>query len=395
VRNAAKPQVDRGQVPCLEINHEGTKVFILFFVPAFAVVCITNLRAMYNMRHKVILWRASKDELMFKIRPFEATDEEYARVVEINNALWPDELNTVENLKYDDESRSPRHFYRRLVVELDERSATSEAQMQIIGVAWCGQEEYEGDRSRYFVGFQVDPQYAHLEYGAEGIGSAAMAYLLQLLTTCEPSPNCLVAYCREDKPDRLAFLKEQGFKEEMRFQDSELDVTTFDPTPFEDKVQQVKSLGIEILPLPELRTRFDDWMERIYEMDMEILPDEPGTGEFTPEPIEEYAKMFDYPSFLEEGWIVAVDGDICVGSSSIWNNKADPQRLYTNFTGVRRNYRRKGITTVLKLAIIEYVRQRGATRIITGNEENNPMYQINLKLGFKPRPGRLELHKKL
>jgi GNAT superfamily N-acetyltransferase len=193
----------------------------------------------------------------------------------------------------------------------------------------------------------------------------------------------------------LNFLNAQGFTEEMRFQNSELDVTTFDPAPFLDKVQQVKSLGIEILTLPALKTRFDDWMEQLYELDMETSQDEPTTGEFTPQPLEEYAKLFNQPSFLEEGWLIAVDSERCVGGSDLWNNQADPQKLNAGFTRVRRSHRRKGIATVLKLATIRYAQQRGATRIITENEENNPMYQINVKLGFKPKPAWLEFHKKL
>ena len=332
---------------------------------------------------------------MFRIRPFNSTDKEYARNVEINNTLRPDQLNTVENLKYEDKERNSQHFFQRLTIELDDSSAPSKEQGQIIGVAWCGQDQWVCDPGRYSVGFHVDPQYGQLEYGENGIGTAVMAYLLTLLKHRDPKPKLLITHWREDKADRLAFLKEQSFTEEMRFQDSELDVTTFDPSPFRDKLQQVKSLGIEILPFSELKARFNDWLERLYEMDMEILPDEPSTGEFTPEPIEEYAKMFNHPSFLEGGWLVAVDGNKCVGSSSIWNNKADPQKLYTNFTGVRHSHRRKGVATALKLAIIAYVQQRGATSIITGNEEKNPMYQINVKLGFKPRPGWLEFHKKL
>ncbi|MEM7132876.1 MAG: GNAT family N-acetyltransferase [Chloroflexota bacterium] len=332
---------------------------------------------------------------MFKIRGFNSTAEEYRRIVEINNALWPDELNTVENLKYEDKTRDVKRFFQRFVIELDESSLPTELRGEIIGEAWCGQMEYESDPGRYFVEFHVDPQYAVLEYGDDGIAQAAMTTLSQSLMNQNPRPTRLVTYWREDKTERLDFLKAQGYVQEMRYQDSELDVTTFEPLPFAGKQHQVKSLGIEILSISQLKERFDDWIERIYEMDMEILPDEPSTGEFTPEPIEEYAKMFDHPSFLPEGWLIAVDGDTCVGSSSIWDNKADPTRLNTNFTGVRRSYRRKGITTALKLGIIEYARQRGATYLITGNEENNPMYQINVQLGFKPKPGWLEFHKKV
>jgi hypothetical protein len=51
-----------------------------------------------------------------------------------------------------------------------------------------------------------------------------------------------------------------------------------------------------------------------------------------------------------------------------------------------RPYRRRRIATALKLRTIDYAQRRGARTIETSNEEHNPMYQLNLRLGFRPRP---------
>ena len=47
------------------------------------------------------------------------------------------------------------------------------------------------------------------------------------------------------------------------------------------------------------------------------------------------------------------------------------------------------------LRAIEFAAQRGVKSIQTDNEENNPMFQLNLALGFKPVPAWISLEKRL
>jgi GNAT superfamily N-acetyltransferase len=74
--------------------------------------------------------------------------------------------------------------------------------------------------------------------------------------------------------------------------------------------------------------------------------------------------------------------------------------LYTGFTGVLPTYRRRGIATALKVRALTYARglltSTGEHPLVrTGNEENNPMLQINLCLGFVELPGEVILLKEL
>ena len=63
------------------------------------------------------------------------------------------------------------------------------------------------------------------------------------------------------------------------------------------------------------------------------------------------------------------------------------------FTGVRLAWRRKGIATAIKLKSIAQARAMGCALMKTSNEENNPMYGINLGLGFESAPAWVEYEK--
>jgi len=95
-----------------------------------------------------------------------------------------------------------------------------------------------------------------------------------------------------------------------------------------------------------------------------------------------------------------VDGDEYVGVSYLWGSQATDEILYTGFTGVRRSYRHRGIATALKVMAIRYAQSRKTNSgrpvvIRTNNEETNPMFQINLMLGFQELPAWLAYVKHL
>ena len=108
----------------------------------------------------------------------------------------------------------------------------------------------------------------------------------------------------------------------------------------------------------------------------------------TREPFEQfmkYQKLFEEKRYGIE--IVAVDGDKYVGSTDIHVlPKSDPHKAWTGSLGVLREYRRKGIATALKVKAFEKLREKGIKQVRTDNEENNPMYKINVALGFTPEP---------
>ena len=180
----------------------------------------------------------------------------------------------------------------------------------------------------------------------------------------------------------------------MREHAVELNVIHFDPAPFVRAYDKVASHGIEIFTLPELQKRFPDWLERMYTLSNQIEFEIPAADELTPQPLEDFATDLRHPQFLKGAHFFALDGDEWVGMSTLWKTPRK-RKLNVGITGVLNSHRRKGIATALKLKTIEFAKEYGATTIATENEENNPMYQLNVMLGFEAKSAWLELRKDL
>ena len=114
-----------------------------------------------------------------------------------------------------------------------------------------------------------------------------------------------------------------------------------------------------------------------------------------PLPFETFAGYMDTPLVNTDAAFFALDGaGNYVGQSTLDIPDAHSKTISVGMTGVLRTHRRMGIATALKVRAIEFAQAYGAQWIEAGNEENNPMLQINLRLGFQLAPAWLSFAKR-
>lgn len=218
----------------------------------------------------------------------------------------------------------------------------------------------------------------------------ALARLSQLFDlmidkACAHGARELMADGRTDRPEEIAMMRARGFVERMRFPQSLLRLSEFDAAPFADKLARVREAGIEIMPYRDAMARWpEDWKRRSWALGEEVKHDIPWDDGFKPEPFEEYERWVDNPHvWTPDGRFLAVRGDEWVGLSVIERNHVRPEIGNTGLTAVRRPFRRLGLATALKVTALAWAKEQGMTDIDTNNEEKNPMFQLNIALGFR------------
>jgi mycothiol synthase len=304
-------------------------------------------------------------------RPFAYSDADYQAAVALHNAALPDYPDQVEDWRHWDQNRPAYCKSERWVAEQDG-----------VMVAQGGFDQFPGmfHPQKFFVDVWVHP-----EHQLKGIGQCLYAHVIGRLAPL--NPTVLRCEVREDFAAANHIIRKHGFVEEMKFWESRLNVSGFDPSPWAGHVEQVLAKGIKIVTLRELMEQGDEFRRPLYEAMVEMSRDVPRPDEYTPVPFEQWLKFnLENPNVLPDGYFLAMHEGNFAAVSNLWK-APEEDVLHVGLTATRRDYRRMGIALALKLKAVDYARQRGVRELRTGNEtRNRPMLNINEALGFVKQP---------
>lgn len=162
----------------------------------------------------------------------------------------------------------------------------------------------------------------------------------------------------------------------------QLELDAFDESPFLASLAGSRATGIRFESFASLGDR-DDNRRKLYELNKACSRDIPNRGEFYT--FEDYvAQRIDVPSFMPSGVIIALDGDDWIGMCAL-SDHLDQGHMFVEMTGVRAQYRKRGISLAMKVLALRCARSTGATSIRTFHDrENSPAIRANEKLGFRP-----------
>ena len=199
---------------------------------------------------------------------------------------------------------------------------------------------------------------------------------------------------KADQERGIRFLQDRGFILGKTIQQSELDVTGYDPTEKPDRRHSLFAQGIQFLSLDEVSAEDPDWFEKYHELCMEFLAD----LVYPPAPLtlaDHWAEHQRNSAFDPSMTFIAGRNGEWLALTALWQSAADPTLWWTSLTGVGHAHRRLGLASALKTTAIEGVQHRGGTRIRTDTVAGTPMFKINQALGFRLLPDAQTWHRPL
>ena len=300
-----------------------------------------------------------------RIRPFEDRDHEASAVA--FTTVFPDFPITGNASRQVDASR---RNLRGVVAETVDDGRP-------VGFGHIWQDPHMNYPGKYWVWVLVAPAWQR-----RGTGSRVYDCLMGELSRL--GAETLWANARDDRPPHLEFVRHRGFQELWRNVTQRLSVKEADLSRIEEATAQARGRGITIVTLSEEAQGSTDYLRALSELHNHILADVPRAGYFTPVPYDEFAQEFSQGTHLPEGYFLAKHGDRCVGLSYLQRTDGDPTILEVGLTGIRREYRRRGIARTLKLHTMRYAREHGFSAIETGSDSSNvAILSLNESLGFR------------
>ena len=309
-----------------------------------------------------------KNQENLRIRPFHPTDDDYNALIQMNQFRNPDEQLTVEILRLEDAEFFAEFTAVRFLGEIDGQ------------VVAQGSHYHEPGSKKVQFALYVVP-----DWQETAVPAHMHRYLLDEIAQLQPEK--IVSEPPENETFRTQLLEADGFDLLMRFPRSSLAVHQVQLADYADVLTTVQQQGIRFVTLTDVMQTDPNWQHNIWQLFTQIEQDIPTPHPEPPTPFAEYANYYEGDDFRPNSWAIAVDEQAgYVGMCVVNVMRKRPYGLFAGITGVVRSHRRRKIATALKIRSIQYAQENGFTTIYTNNEENNPMFQLNLDLGFQPIP---------
>ena len=314
-----------------------------------------------------------------------AQDADLERMVEFDNRFADLVHWTSPSVAREFERSNPQPNRLGLVVERDGQIV---AQGQTSdGGLWAAP-----DKS-WRVGLRVAP-----EWRRRGVGGLLAKRLEEHAR--DTGAGRVVAAIRGSEPEGLAFASALGYVEFHRRIDSYIDLPSFDASRFDDPDDLARIVGVRLAAYAELVREhsedLDAFQRTLITAFWEWARDVPSPTPMPaqPPPFEQARRMFFEGPGLDPGTtILAMRGDTPVGVTATMVKENGV--AYTNFTGVARAERRKGLALAMKLSALRELGKRGVRLFGTTNDEANAaMRGINARLGYVPQDPTIMVEKR-
>jgi GNAT superfamily N-acetyltransferase len=282
------------------------------------------------------------------ITPAES-DDDLAAMVEVRRAVTPEARPTVENLRFNLQSRDQLTY---LVARIGK------------AVVGCG---FVEGWPQLAVG-DMSVVHAHRR---RGVGSALLADISARARAF--GNDALQGEVKETDTVSRAFLERRGFvavggEQAVVLELDDVDAPEVGPPP-----------GVRVVS----RVEEPDRLEEMYAIGVQADEDIPGSEGV--QTFEQWrAHEIDKPTRRRELCFLAIADNEVVGYAAL---QVFGDEAHHGVTATRRDWRRKGVASALKRAEIAAAKRAGFKRLLTESEERNePMRSLNEKLGYVPAP---------
>ena len=304
-----------------------------------------------------------------RIIPFESSYNDFQMLYELEKSLdyHVKNFGSVEMLKYQ----------ASLIPEkCDPKTKFLEIDNKIIGYGYTGYQSWAFDKTLLDSNLSFPCEEKYLKYAQE--------YLEQQIANARKIKEVKTfrAWLYQGNKFMTDFYTKNGFEISLVQFLSILSLIDFREEEFSDHMNKFNKNSFQIRSLKELQEENSNWEEELFDLFHRVELDVPNDVE-----VDEKRKHWKAhnltPWFKPEDFYIVLEGKKWVALSTYNRGDTITDTVSTELTGVLPEYRRKSICTALKVYALVDLKKKGFKKVFTSNEENNPMYKINLMLGFK------------